>query len=80
MCVLWEGEGGEGTHHATGYTAEEGGGAGIAGVEFCFGGDEEEDGAFGGSFYPGLRISLLATHFTPEDGEWKAHTQGIRPW
>jgi len=44
---------GEAADHAAGDAGAEGVGAPGAGVEFGFGGDEEEDGAFGGGFDPG---------------------------
>ena len=44
---------GDAAGHAAGDAAEEVGGAEGFGVVFCFGGDEEEDGAFGGGFDPG---------------------------
>lgn len=43
----------EAAAHAADDAADEGGGAGGAGVEFDFGRDEEEDGAFCGGFDPG---------------------------
>jgi hypothetical protein len=43
---------GETTDHATGDAGNEVVGAGVAGVELGLGGDEEEDGALGGSFDP----------------------------
>lgn len=43
----------ETTRHATADSRDEVGGAEGFGVEFGFGGYEEEDGAFGGGFDPG---------------------------
>jgi len=50
---------GETADHAAADAADEGRGAGGAGVVFCFRGDEEEDGALGGSLNPGPRDQTL---------------------
>jgi hypothetical protein len=52
--------------HASSYTARDAGaevvGAECAGVVFAFGGDEEEDGAFGRGFDPGPWYETLVDY------------------